>query len=389
MRPPRTALGVASIAACLCAAPAASADPRVGPQVMFSDALTLPDVGPGAAPVTVCVVDSGADPDATLQHALTARLGVDAPTGFTNFVDDRVPSRHGTSVSQVIAGTSPVFRAGVWPHAKLRSVGVSHLNASAGSSRSIGLGLDACLADPQVRVINLSMGNSDGRTGVSATAAIERARQQNVNVVVAAGNDPDEPVNDYASLPGVLSAAGVGLRGERCGSTAAAATLIALSCRVGLTDRTGERLTRNGTSFAAPQVSAVLAAIRAHAPQLSADQAAQALVAGASPGALGPMLNARGAMRQVGVALPLTPPLAKPRIRVLREGSKLRIAVTNRPRASVTLVHRLPFKLLRQTQRPVIRIPVGRQTTRITFERAGIRSKPSYVAVRDGKVTVY
>ena len=63
--------------------------------------------------------------------------------------------------------------------------------------------------------------------------------------------------------------------------------------------------------------------------------------------------------------------------------------MSGRPRGSVTLMHRLPYRLIRQTQRPVIRIPVGRQTTRVTFERAGVRSKPAYVAVRDGRVRVY
>ena len=287
------ALGIAAIAWCAGAASTA-AEPRVGPQIMTSDALTLPDVGPGAAPVTVCVVDSGTDPDGTLRHALTARLGVADSGGLLPVQSDPSRTRHGTQVSQVVAGTGPTFRTGVWPLAKLRTV------ATTGESGSQGPAIHGCLDDPQVRVINISLSIPSGRVPLSVVRALERARAQDVNVVVSAGNEADQPLNALAGQPGVISAGGVAENGQRCSSVAVPTTIIALACGVQVTDAAGLPIKKRGTSYASPQVAAVLAAMRAHAPALTADQAVQALLAGATPSALGPMLDARGALRQSG-----------------------------------------------------------------------------------------
>ncbi|MGK2939447.1 MAG: S8 family peptidase [Solirubrobacteraceae bacterium] len=359
-------------AAALDVAPAAGQSQALAPQVAFADAATLPDIGPGPRRVTVCVVDSGTDPDSVLQHALTERIGVDNGSGRVNTPRDHLRRRHGTLVSQVVAGTGPTLRAGIWPLAKLRTVAALNRRGRFDWA-SVALGIHGCLTDPQVLVINLSLGRPGGGVPADVETALARARTAGVNVVVSAGNTAAAPVSGFDSSPGVISVGGVDASGRLCSSSHSRPDVLGLSCGVRVTDAAGAPLLRNGTSFAAPQVSAVLAAIRGHAPALTADQAARALITGAKRTSFAPIVNARGALHAAGVDLPPSAPLPKPVVSARSRGGQLRITVSNRPSYATIVVGR-GGEDLRRTIARSFRVPARGGPVRVMFELGGVRS---------------
>lgn len=371
----------AAIALVLSALPApATAAPALGTQITFSDAAMLPPGRPPAQRAVVCVVDTGTDPDVSLQHALTERLGVLDGTGVVNLPRDRDRRRrHGTRVSQVIAGQSAVLRTGVWPGAKLRTV-AAHGPRRTYHPDSLNLAVGTCLKDPNVRVINLSLGDQTTRKLHRTIAyALSRALVDDVNVVVSAGNTPDLPLSNLTQVPGVISVGGVNATGRLCASTHDRPTIVAMACGVQVTMASGRRITASGTSFAAPQVSAVLAAMRDARPDLSADQAADALVAGGKHTVFAPILNARGAMAEIGVELAPSAPLPSPdvRARALR-GRRTQLTITNRPPYARTVI-RTGTRVLRNTTAGRVILPPPRRRLSVTFELGGVSSPTARV----------
>ncbi|WP_291424151.1 S8 family serine peptidase [Deinococcus sp.] len=224
---------------------------------------------------------------------------------------------HGTAGAGLIAANTNNGSglSGIVWNAQLLSEEV--LAADGGTTSQIALGIDDAVSRG-ARVINLSLGEPGNSGDTVLTNSILKAQQSAV-VVVAAGNRPDQGVYYPANLPGVIAV----------GSTGSSDSALACySARPGNgIDRTldivapggagyeggcdGATLDQDllllapnnsyildaGTSFAAPQVSAVAALMRAANPKLTASQT-RALLIGSVNWASGlPLLDANAAVK--------------------------------------------------------------------------------------------
>jgi hypothetical protein len=240
--------------------------------------LTQAAIPPSAS--RVCVVDRGAE--VTPDTSTTDRRWVwgDGPVG------DLSADGHGTNVVQLVA--APVNGwgiVGIAPQVGVVSVGIGAEPDSGWAALSLGVW--ACARVLDVRVISISIAPPAASTAEADQFAgqVAQARDRGISVVVAAGNDATSPAG-LAAVPGVIpiaatTAGGTGL----CSfSTHAGGVLAAQGCAVEATTTTGEPVRLDGTSFAAPQVAAVLAALRAYRPDLDRDAAERFLVDAARPG---------------------------------------------------------------------------------------------------------
>ncbi|WP_433365989.1 S8 family serine peptidase [Streptosporangium sp. CA-115845] len=232
--------------------------------------LNLPEVwrltrGSG---VKVAIVDSGVD---TTHPQLTkVRRRIDlTDTGAGDCVG------HGTAVAGIIVGTENrgVPFAGVAPEATL--ISIKQTNEENGEVRLLAHGILRAVqlgAD----VINVSVRAPD-RPELKAVVAYALA--QDVVVVAAAGNvtkDDGTSAPAYpAAYPGVLSVGAAGPDDARAESSSTATPVSVLAPGVGVTSTSPGRAYREnleGTSFAAPYVTGVVALVRARHPAL--DQSA-------------------------------------------------------------------------------------------------------------------
>jgi len=285
-------------AALALAAPTAAWAGAEGPGTPQATAANATFLSSAAAPATgggVCVIDTGVDTDTDLGAALVARttsLGVGGaadPGDFGALGDTGDPlPKHGTYVAGIVAsqidgkGTS-----GIWPAANIYSARVFAGGSATAQVSDYINAIDWCRRQPGVKVINLSLSGLGGatsaqRAGLDNTIAETRAVPFGINVVAAAGNNGSPSTVGYPA-----SAAGVFAVGATDGSGALAsfsnrgmgldiATFGVDSC---VTTNHGTNLaTGQGTSYAAPVVSAALAALRSYDPALTPDQAEQLLL---------------------------------------------------------------------------------------------------------------
>ena len=161
------------------------------------------DLSTGAPAIVVAVLDTGAD----VNHPdLRGQLlpGFD----FVNQVPDvRDDNGHGTAMCGIIAaGQNGQGTVGVAFGARVLPVKVADAMGVA-SVADVAAGIDFALSRG-VRVINLSLGTRVGSQALRN--AVDRALQQDVLVVAAAGNDPVHHEMFPAGYPGVLSVTTMG-----------------------------------------------------------------------------------------------------------------------------------------------------------------------------------
>ena len=148
------------------------------------------------------------------------------------------------------------------------------------------------------RVINMSLANFSCQADPTncgpdpdEQAAVEYAIAHNVVVVAAAGNDGFNSPTYPASYPGVLSVAATDNAGnvQSFSQWGSAANIAAPGLDIISTWNSASELyhVEDGTSMAAPQVSAAAALMIAHDPQLSGPQIVELLEATARPTAGG------------------------------------------------------------------------------------------------------
>lgn len=251
------------------------------PHVGAFDAWTLGD----GAGVVVAVIDTGvnaAHPD------LAGRVlpGVDLIEPGTP-PDD--PNGHGTLVAGVIAAAigNGIGGAGIAPRATILPVRVLDATGT-GSSREVAEGIRWAVRNG-AHVVNLSLAEAPGLVtgagsviGTDVEAAIQEAHASGVTVVAASGNE-GRATTPYA--PGVpVIVVGASDREDRVWphSNRDDRTLFAPGVEV-ISTYTGEGYARaDGTSFAAPVVSAGAAILRSAG--LSPAQVRDRLYATARPG---------------------------------------------------------------------------------------------------------
>ncbi|RKR91902.1 type VII secretion-associated serine protease mycosin [Micromonospora pisi] len=245
------------------------------------------------AGVLVAVVDSGVDADhpqlkapGTVLRGRDFHLVGNLPGNFDCI-------SHGTAVASIIAAdpVDGVGFVGLAPDAGILPVRVTDRDLTdTGQAAAIDPAVLArgirYAADQGAKVINLSLaGTADNRY---VRDAVAYARGKDALVVAVAGNGQQgttERTLFPAGYEGVLGVGAVDQTGTRLPSSQIGphVDLVAPGGAVLGATRAGGHQYWQGTSFAAPFVSATAALVRAAWPTLTADQVAERILATATP----------------------------------------------------------------------------------------------------------
>ncbi|WP_428983071.1 type VII secretion-associated serine protease mycosin [Phytohabitans maris] len=248
--------------------------------------------------VTVAVVDSGVDaghPDLAGQVLPGIDLVSDGGDGRTD------PVGHGTTVAGLIAGRSDDDSGvmGLAPRAKILPVRVLDAENRYDDALIVAKGVRWAV-DNGARVINLSLGGSG--TSPALAAALDYAFARDVVVVACTGNHSSDPAPAAgqpspatevwypAREPGVLAVTGLDRETESLwsGSITGSATVLSAPATGLVGARPGGTWKVQGTSFAAPLVTATAALVRAKWPEMSAATVVNRLITTATDlGAVG------------------------------------------------------------------------------------------------------
>ena len=206
----------------------------------------------------VAVVDSGVD---AANPALrgTVLPGWNVLTGTTDTADT---AGHGTMVAGLVAA-QPVrglAAVGVCRRAKILPVVVWSARQKP-TDTSIAAGI-TWAADHGASVINLSLGGS--RDSGAIQRAVDDALAKNVVVVAAAGNAFTDDAQYPAAYPGVLAVAATDAQGRRPAFSSFGSWVGVAAPGTQMLSTSGTTVAvSDGTSFAAPLVSAAAAAAAA------------------------------------------------------------------------------------------------------------------------------
>jgi type VII secretion-associated serine protease mycosin len=246
------------------------------------DIATAHQLSRGAG-VTVAVIDSGVDathPD--LQRNVLGGIDLVNPDNDHGWT----PEVHGTGVAGVIAGHGHGPGGGdgvlgIAPAADVLPIRVSTDSDEEPTSHLIADAIERAV-DAGASVINISL--STGHTEVDQRA-VAAARRNDVVIVAAAGNRPDaDAVTFPAAHPGAL-AVGATDSGRGHADFSVTGPEIALTAPGDDIVTTGldhGYVRASGTSVAAPIVAGAAALVRAHFPDLSADEVIHRLISTAT-----------------------------------------------------------------------------------------------------------
>lgn len=279
----------------------AAAEPAQPVQARAANAGFLADVGAAPAPGLVCLVDTGVETNPDTQAALIARLTVGSdPTA----VGDGSLDLHGTHVAEVIAAARNGWgTVGIWPGARLVSLRIWRGGPSLDASWvDVAMAVSRCL-DFRPQVINVSAAGAptpDERAMFARVVAY--ARERGASVVVGAGNAGGAP-EFPADVPGALAVAAWNAgAGVPCAFSAVTPGILAAQgCGVDVASASGGVVRVDGTSFAAPQVSALLAALRAFRPDLDVASAEALVTSTARAAGVVRVVDAAAAFRAAGL----------------------------------------------------------------------------------------
>jgi type VII secretion-associated serine protease mycosin len=223
------------------------------------------------AGVTVAVVDSGVDashPDLIGQVLPGLDLVDPKDDGDIDLVG------HGTTVAAIIAGRSDDSAGvvGIAPKARILPVRVLDQDNRYNDAMIVAKGV-RWAADHGARVINLSLGGNGSSSALAA--ALDYAFAKDVVVVACTGNTGVSAAPGVwypAREPGVISVAGMAKDGNGLwsGSITGSETVVTAPAAQIVGARPDGYWRVQGTSFAAPMVSATAALIRSRWPAMSA-----------------------------------------------------------------------------------------------------------------------
>jgi serine protease len=229
--------------------------------------------------VVVAVVDSGVDADHRDLNGqvLKGKDLVDtAGDGDTDLVG------HGTTVSGIIAGSSADADGvvGIAPKAKILPVRVLDRQNKYDDAMIVARGVRWAV-DNGASVVNLSLGGNG--TSPALAAAIDYAFAKDVVVVACTGNSSASSTTGVwypAREPGVIAVAGMGRDGDTLwpGSITGKETVVTAPATELTGARPGGYWQVQGTSFAAPMVSATAALIRSRWPGMSAGEVVNRII---------------------------------------------------------------------------------------------------------------
>lgn len=238
--------------------------------------------------VTIAVIDTGVDPSvpdlagAVLSGADFSGMG--DPKGWAPVGSE--DTAHGTLVASLAAGRGIGPNAGVIgaaPAAMILPLSIALSDSSVDSDTQIAEAVRYAV-DHGAQVINMSLTRNTLEWPTSWDDAFLYAAQHDVVVVAAAGNrgSGTTVVGAPATMPGVLTVAGVDRAGEASFDASSQGITIAVSAPseelVGAAPG-GRYLAWSGTSGAAPIVSGIVALVRAAHPELDAANVINRIVA--------------------------------------------------------------------------------------------------------------
>jgi hypothetical protein len=226
--------------------------------------------GPGLRADAIGIVDGGID----LKH--DAFEAADIVT-FNAASKASVPTAHGTAIASLLVGSHGRWHGAV-AGARLYAADAFGGLPSGGSAAAIARGL-SWLAGNDVAVINISL---SGPPNALVAAAIRALVAKGFVVIAAVGNDgPSVPVSFPASCDGVVAVTSVDTaRHVQLDANRGAAVMFASTGVDVRAAKPGGSFTDvTGTSFAAPAVAAMFAALVAH-PDPAAARNARAKLAG-------------------------------------------------------------------------------------------------------------
>lgn len=230
------------------------------------------------AGVTVAVIDSGVDAG-HVDLAGQVLPGLDLVDAKGNADTDLVG--HGTTVSALIAGKDDDRGVvGIAPKAKILPVRVLDRENRYEDALIVAKGVRWAV-DKGARVINLSLGGSGSSAALAA--AIDYAFAKDVVVVACTGNASASSSTGVwypAREPGVIAVAGMERDGNVLwsGSITGEETVVAAPATQLMGARPGGYWKVQGTSFAAPMVSATAALIRSRWPDMPAGEVVNRII---------------------------------------------------------------------------------------------------------------
>lgn len=200
---------------------------------------------------------------------------------------------HGSRVASLAAGrenANGTGMIGVAPRANLLSISLGfETSADVKFSDQVANAI-IWAVDNGADIINLSFTINDPRWPRSWDEAFLHAFENDVLIIVAAGNrgSGTTTVGAPATIPGVLTVAGVDRSGKpslRASSQGVTVGIAAPSENLLGIEPNGDVMSWSGTSGAAPIVAGIAALVRSAHPELDTNNVIQRLVATATPGA--------------------------------------------------------------------------------------------------------
>ena len=268
--------------------------------------LTAP---PPPEPVTICVIDTGVTPTPDL--TITARSST-LPGTLDDVTAKPGHFGHGTTVAHFAAAAVNGWGgSGAFPAARISSVRVFPEEGGTTWQDYI-TALDRChRIDAATRVALISLGGDsmDAKEADELDNRIRTAKNTyGLNVVVSAGNGGGPP--DYPGrFETAFTVAAVDAGGSLCPFSARGPgiDLAAPGCGLAQAGYDGSTWTFDGTSYAAPVVAGVLAALRAYRPDLEPEEAEAMFKRSATPGVV-PVIAAGTTLASAGVPEFALPP---------------------------------------------------------------------------------
>lgn len=238
----------------------------------------LSDAGTGNQ--TICIMDTGYDRQHVDLQAVRVTGNNNNRTG--NWYNDG--DGHGTHVAGTIAalGGNGEGVVGVIPGNKLNLhiIKVFNNNGEWAYGSDLALAVDQCI-NAGATVISMSLGGEGSST--AEDAAFEKARNNGIISIAAAGNDGITAYNYPASYDSVMSVAAVNSAGSRPNWSQFndQVEISAPGVNVKSTVPNNQYDTFSGTSMATPHVAGVAALVWSHYPTCSNEQIRSALNASA------------------------------------------------------------------------------------------------------------
>lgn len=229
--------------------------------------------------VTIAIIDTGVDSSVPeLAGAVIGGAdfsGIGSPDGQQPVGSEG--SEHGTMVASLAVGRGTGAGSGVIgaaPAASVLSISIGFGEGRVSSDEQIAAAVRFAV-DRGAAVINMSLTRNTRDWPESWDDAFLYAMEHDVVVVAAAGNrgSGTNEVGAPATMPGVLTVAGVDVSGEASFDASSQGITIGVSAPsedlVGVVPG-GEHVLWNGTSGAAPIVAGIVALVRSAHPELDA-----------------------------------------------------------------------------------------------------------------------